>query len=121
MRFNRQFVVFVGVGVVCAAFDVAIMQFLIFIGVAYIIATTGGFISGLVANYFLHTRVTFDSSLGFRRFAKFFIVVMINYFLTILFVVASSNWLGSAIVGKLASLPLVAVNGFFLSKHWVYK
>jgi len=23
--------------------------------------------------------------------------------------------------GKLLSLPVVAVNGFFLSKHWIFK
>jgi len=26
-----------------------------------------------------------------------------------------------ALVGKIISLPIVAVNGFFLSKYWVFK
>ncbi len=32
-----------------------------------------------------------------------------------------THWLDSLMAGKLVSLPLVAVNGFVLSRRWIFK
>ena len=51
---------------------------------------------------------------------RFLVVVGINYLITILFVTVAYSTLGNALIGKIISLPFVAVNGFLLSKYWVF-
>lgn len=117
----RRFAVFIGVGIVCAIIDIVLMHSLILFGMHHVAAASAGFAGGLAANFALHTRVTFSARYSRLVLAKFMTVVLLNYLLTILFVAASFEWLGMALVGKIASLPVVAINGFLLSKHWVYR
>lgn len=118
---TRQFSVFVGVGIICAVIDVGLMQMLVAIGAPVFSATTAGFLAGLGLNFLLHTRVTFRASYTHAALAKFMLIVLLNYLLTLFCVGLSANWLGNALIGKLLSLPLVAANGFLLSRHWVYR
>jgi putative flippase GtrA len=117
----RQFIVFIGVGLTCAIIDVGLMQMLIFFNVHYVVAASTGFAAGFVANFLMHASVTFNAKYSHRVLGRFIIVVFVNYLLTILFVSFFHEWLDMAVLGKVLSLPLVAVNGFFLSKHWVFR
>ena len=117
----RQFAVFVGVGISCAVIDISLMQLLTLLDVNYIIATTAGFAVGFVINFLLHTRITFSAYYSHIVLIRFMVVVLTNYLLTILTVSLFYAWLDMAFLGKIASLPMVAINGFFLSKHWVYR
>lgn len=117
----RQFSVFIGVGAFCAVIDVGLMQLLILSGAHHVLAATAGFLAGLGANFALHTRITFRSNFTNIIFVKFVAVVLVNYLVTIVFVSASFEIFGSALAGKIVSLPLVAVNGFLLSRHWIYR
>lgn len=118
---SRQFFVFILIGIACALIDVGLMQFLIWMGINYLIATTAGFLSGLTLNFLLHTRITFDSDYSREVFFRFMVVVLVNYFLTLLTVSFFHVLLNMALLGKFISLPMVAFNGFFLSKKWVYR
>lgn len=118
---TRQFSVFVGVGIVCAVIDVGLMQMLVVAGAPVFSATTAGFLAGLGLNFLLHTRVTFRASYTHAALVKFMLIVVLNYLLTLLCVGLFSAWLSNALIGKLLSLPLVAANGFLLSRHWVYR
>jgi len=118
---TRQFSVFICVGIVCAVIDVGLMQALIVAGTPVFVATTAGFLAGLGLNFLLHTRVTFRASYSHAALAKFMLIVMLNYLLTLLCVGLSAAWLSNALIGKLLSLPLVAANGFLLSRHWVFR
>jgi putative flippase GtrA len=51
---------------------------------------------------------------------RFLAVIGINYLITISFVTVAYSTLGGALIGKIISLPFVAVNGFLLSKYWVF-
>lgn len=117
----RQFVLFIGVGLACAVIDVGLMQVLIVFNVHYAVAATAGFAVGLAANFLLHTRLTFSARYSHGVLVRFMFVVLANYFITILFVSRFHAWLDMAVLGKVLSLPLVAINGFFLSKRWVYR
>jgi putative flippase GtrA len=117
----RQFAVFVTGGLICAAVDVGLMQLLIAGGTHYASATTAGFAAGLLLNYAFHSRVTFAQAATPVNFARFLCVVGINYLLTMACVSLSVPLLDSALVGKLASLPLVALNGYLLGKYWIFK
>ncbi len=121
VRRRRQFLVFVAGGVLCALIDIGLMQLLIGSGVDYRAATTAGFAAGLLVNYAYHAKVTFQAQAGARNFARFLCVVALNYLLTMACVAVSVAVAGDALPGKLVSLPLVAVNGYLLSKYWIFR
>ncbi len=117
----RQFALFIGVGGFCALIDVGLMQGLILLGLHHVLAASAGFAAGLVANFILHTRVTFRARYAHAVLVRFMSVVMANYLITIAFVAIFNDWLNMPVLGKVVSLPVVAVNGFLLSKYWVYR
>lgn len=122
---RRQFLVFVGGGLLCAAIDIGVMQALIGMQVSYLLATSCGFVSGLLLNYAYHAKLTFRTAATPFNFVRFLCVVGLNYLLTMACVSAAVHLLplaldSAALAGKLASLPLVAVNGFLLSKYWIF-
>ena len=104
-----------------AAVDIGIMQSMMTFGFNYIIATSVGFFFGLIVNYLFHAIITFQSISGYSVILRFILVVGINYIITVAFVTLSLYTLDSALIGKISSLPFVAVNGFMLSKYWVFK
>jgi putative flippase GtrA len=118
---GAQFLVFIAGGGLSALVDIGIMQLLIVNGVAPLAATTAGFAAGLCVNYAFHARVTFKNVTTLRTLSRFLCVVGLNYLLTLGLVAVSVALFQQALIGKLLSLPLVAVNGFFLSKHWIFK
>jgi len=118
---SRQFMVFVAGGVLCALIDVGLMQLLLLLGVHYSLAASAGFGTGLLVNYGFHTRITFEKSANSTNFIRYLCVVSINYLLMLVCVALSANLLDNPLAGKLVSLPIVAINGYLLSKHWIYK
>lgn len=118
---TRQFAVYIGVGVTCAAIDIGLMQLLSALSVHYMLATTAGFAAGLAVNFLLHTHITFSTEYSHGALMRYMVVVLANYALTLLSVEILHTWLDMAILGKILSLPLVAINGFLLGKHWIYK
>jgi len=116
-----QFAVFVLGGLLCAALDVGLMQFLLWQGSSALLATSGGFLAGLLLNYAFHARVTFGRLASGGSFLRFLCVVAINYMITLALVSLALALVFPPMAGKLLSLPVVAVNGFLLSKHWIFK
>ncbi len=120
---QAQFFVFVGGGMLCALLDICVMQLLIRAGVGYQVGASVGFVSGLMLNYAFHKYLTFKAAENYH-FVRYLCVVGINYALTMACVALGVLVLGdpeahSALIGKLVSLPLVAVNGYLLSKYWI--
>lgn len=117
----RQFLIYLAVGVASAAIDIGLMQLLILLQVHYIIATTFGFSAGLAFNFILHSNITFKSNYSHGVLLRYLTVVVANYCITLLTVTFLETWMQMPVLGKILSLPLVAINGYFLSKHWIYK
>ena len=122
----RQFMLFLAGGVGCALIDVGIMWWLIRLSAPPLLAATAGFLAGLVINFAFHTRVTFANTLSFASFVRFMAVVVLNYLLTLATIslamqLVHSAGADSALLGKIVALPLVALNGYWLSKHWIFK
>jgi putative flippase GtrA len=117
----RQFSIFALVGLVCAFLDIATMQALILHEFHPVAAASFGFAVGLCANFLLHSRITFQAGRGQSEFLRFIAVVAVNYLITVACVGLSTMVIGEPLAGKLLSLPLVAINGFLLSKHWVFR
>ena len=118
---SRQFMTYVSVGVLSAGVDIATMEVLIHLRVHYEGAVSLGYVIGLVVNYIFHARVTFRKASSGATIVKFGNVVFLNYLITMLCVAVSQHWFSSVLVGKLASLPLVAVNGFLQCRYWVFR
>lgn len=116
-----QFIIFVAGGVLCALIDIGIMQFLLANHYAPFAAASTGFLAGLLVNYAFHAKVTFKNVATPATFLRFICVVGINYLITIALVTLGVAWWQSALAGKIVSLPVVAINGFFLSKYWIFK
>nr|WP_229224642.1 GtrA family protein [Duganella violaceicalia] len=121
MFWQPQFLLFVAGGVLCALLDIGVMQLLIGMGTAPLAAATAGFLSGLLVNYAFHAKVTFRQISSGATVARYLCVVALNYLITMALVALALHLAGAALAGKLAALPLVAVNGYFLSKHWIFK
>lgn len=117
----HQFAVFCLVGLVSAVLDLGSLQTLVWLGVPVYLSVTAGFLLGLVANLILHARLTFSTPLTTANTARFGAVVLLNYLLTLACVMLSETLLDHHLPGKLLALPLVALVGFNLSKHWVFK
>lgn len=118
---SRQFAVFVTGGVICALADVGLMQLLLQAGVHFSGAASAGFAAGLLVNYAFHSRVTFNTGANGASFARYLCVVGVNYLLTMACVALAQANFDNPLAGKLLSLPLVAVNGYLLSKYWIFK
>ena len=116
-----QFVVYIAGGILCALIDIGVMQLMLANKYALVTSASSGFLSGLLINYVFHARVTFKNVTDPASFARYMCVVGINYMITIAIVSLGVAWWQSALLGKVVSLPIIAMNGFFLSKYWIYK
>lgn len=116
-----QFLVFIAGGVLCALIDIGLMQLMLGAGAAPVAAASCGFLAGLAVNYAFHARVTFKQLSTAGTVGRYLCVVAVNYLMTVSLVALADALLHYPLAGKLASLPLVAVNGYLLSKHWVFK
>lgn len=116
-----HFFVYVTGGVLSAALDIGLMQLLLWRGVGSITAASAGFAAGLMLNFVFHTNVTFKRAANPATVVRFMCVVGLNYLLTLALVAIAVHVADRALWGKLASLPIVAVNGYLLSKFWIYK
>lgn len=118
---TRQFSVYIAVGLVSALIDVGLMQLLISFEFHHLASATFGFIFGLIVNFLLHSRITFKEPYSLRIFTRYMAIVLINYVLVLAIVQLFNELLLLPVLGKIVSLPFVAINGFILSKYWVYK
>lgn len=118
---TRQFLTYLLVGVLTTIVDIGSMQIMLSLGYPTTLAATVGFMLGLAFNYVTHQRVTFRADHSTATLLRFGVLVAVNYLLTLLCVHAGEYWLDSALAGKLLSLPLVTINGFFSGKYWVFR
>ncbi|MDE2606452.1 MAG: GtrA family protein [Burkholderiales bacterium] len=118
---SRQFLVFATGGVVSALVDIGSMLLLLRSGVTLLTGTSCAFVFGLAVNYMFHAHITFQTQRSLSSAGRFLIIVGVNYLTTLAFVFAGQALLASPLAGKIASLPVVAVTGFLLSKHWAFR
>jgi len=120
-RHSRQVATYVAGGILCALVDIGVMQVLLRAGAHFTGATTAGFLAGLLVNYAFHSRVTFDAAASASSFARYLCVVGLNYLLTMGCVSLAVALAGMPLAGKILSLPLIAANGYLLSKFWIFR
>lgn len=118
---SPQFLVYVTGGVLSAVIDIGLLQLLIVNGADAFVATSAGFLAGLGVNYAFHAKVTFKNVTSLRTLSRYLSLVGLNYLITLGLVALSLQLFDQALVGKILSLPIIAVNGFILGKIWVFK
>lgn len=118
---SRQFSIFILGGMLSALIDIGTMILLLSLNSGVFIATTLGFFGGVGVNYLYHAKMTFKVEKSLKTLIRFTVIFALNYGLTIAFVFVAESINSSAIAGKLISLPLVAINGFILSKYWAFR
>lgn len=117
----HQFITYILVGILSAVIDVGLMKLLTVLGMHYLLAANVGFGVGLSANFLMHSRLTFKTSFSNTALTRYIAIVLVNYLITMLCINIVHNWLNMPVLGKIISLPIISVNGFLLSKYWVYK
>ena len=121
MILARQLAAFLGVGLASASVDLAATAGLIWLGLHYSVAASFGFALGLWLNFVGHSRLSFPSDRSVIMATRFAAVTAANYLLTMALVAGGVHWLQSPMLGKLLSIPIVAVHGFLWGKYWVFK
>lgn len=116
-----QFFTYLIGGVLSAAIDIGAMQLLILAQLHPVAASSCGFALGLLVNYAFHFNVTFKHPKQDGSFMRYLCVVLMNYLLTIGMVQLTVILGVNPLYGKIASLPLVAVNGYILGRLWIFK
>ncbi len=113
--------VYVIVGSLSAIIDLTALNILISLDTTQWLAVTIAFIAGFVFNVKAHAIFTFASPLTSKSALRFTAVAVINYLLTLLIIEALTAFSCSLITAKVVSLPIIAVSGYLLGRHWVFK
>jgi putative flippase GtrA len=120
MRRYFQFMTFSMVGTISMIMDVGLLLAFVHFGIHSYLAITFAFFFGLGINLWLHASLTFQTRISIKNAIRFLIVVCMNYMLTLGVVIFIEQLGLSYLVGKLISLPVVAIHGFLLSRFWVF-
>ena len=116
-----RFAVYVLVGMVSAAIDLLTLSLLIEVGIKQLPAVTVAFAAGFIFNIKAHSVFTFNSQLNRKSGIRFTAVVAINYLLTLIVIETLAIFSLDLFNAKLVSLPIIAVSGFLLGRHWAFK
>lgn len=116
-----RFAVYVLVGTVSAAIDLLTLSLLIEVGIKQWTTVTTAFAAGFIFNIKAHSVFTFNSQLNRKSGIRFTGVVGFNYFLTLIIIEALTIFSLDLFSAKLVSLPIIAVSGFLLGRHWAFK
>ena len=116
-----KFVVYLIVGSVSAIIDLLTLSFLVSQHTKQWLTVTFAFIAGFAFNLKAHSLFTFVSPLTRISSIRFTAVAAINYLLTLAIIQILTAFSFSLITAKLISLPIIAIFGYFLGKHWAFK
>lgn len=117
----RQVFFYLIVGLITAGVDVGLVIVLLKFNFHLLTSVSIGYLTGVLFNFFTQAIITFNSNVSGKRLLKYLTVVAINYFLTLIIILVFKKIGLSPLVGKIFSLPIVAIFGFYLSKKWIYK
>lgn len=121
MVLDQRFLIYLAGGALSAAIDIGIFQALLMVGANLVVATSTGFFISLVVNYLFHAKFTFTTTARTASFGKYLVVVAFNYGIALGMVTLGASLLASPLTGKILSLPVIAVIGFFAGKYWIFK
>lgn len=117
----KQICKFASVGIISTIVDVGILRFLLSISMGEYIAIALSYFLGVIVNYMLHGLYTFNYSLSKKSAYKYCAVILLNYLITNLIIYIFQKYSFNIIYSKMCSIPFIAINGFILSKYWIYK
>jgi len=121
MNLSQQFIVFCFVGIFSTIMDLSILLGLVQLKVLPLIAVTISFMAGMLVNILLHAYLTFRTHLNNQRVVRFLMILCINYAFTLGTVLIFEQLGFNYLMGKIVSLPVIAIHGFLWSRLWIFK
>lgn len=116
-----NFVIYVIVGSASATIDLLTLNILLCLNKPQWFAVTIAFVAGFGFNLKANARFTFVNPLNKKSSIRFTAVAAANYFLTLVIIESLTAFSFSLITAKVVSLPITAVSGYLLNKHWAFK
>ena len=116
-----NFVVYVIVGSASAIIDLLTLGILLALNKPQWLAVTIAFVAGFGFNLKANARFTFVYPLTKKSSIRFMSVAAVNYFLTVVIIESLTAFSFSLITAKVVSLPITALSGYLLNKHWTFK
>ena len=84
-------------------------------------ATSISYLLGFVVNFFGHALVTFRVSPKIGTLVRYIITALLNYSLCVLIVFGGMIILQFPELWKLVSFCIIAINGFFICRFWIFR
>jgi putative flippase GtrA len=112
---------FLLVGGASAAIDVGLMALLLHASVPALPAAAASFLVSLVFNYLAHAMFTFRTAATPANAVRYACVVALNLALSLAFVWIFERAFNAPLLGKIASLLVVAANTYWLGRLWIYR
>lgn len=126
MNLLRQGRYFVGIGLLQWLVDWGVMVTLSHFGLAIVYANLAGRVSGALLGFSLNGRITFardGATPGWRQFRRYVIWWAVSALFSTSAVTAIDTGFGLRVawLGKPLVDGLLAIAGFVISRHWVYR
>lgn len=122
---HRMFLTFITIGTLTAVVYFSIFTVLWkWMGINYKIAVTSAYLPAISFQFITNRAFTFKNHADkiLHQAAKFMMLVIINYILTILIVTGAVVYLSvSPYSGILLSIGVTVITGFLFSKLWVFR
>jgi len=117
----RQFTLFVVVGGVSALIDLGLFELIHWLGVFPAIASGCSFLASTLINYWANRQFVFNNVFTWGNFVRYFTLVAANLVVSMLLVFAGTQLGIDATLAKLASMCVIVVVNYFLSRRWVFQ
>lgn len=123
---NRSLLLFALAGLASAGAYFATLYVLEYrLGVDYRLAVTAAYTVSVAAHFLLNRHLTFAGTAAGNlrsQLARYPVLVVLNYLISIAVVVACVEWLGlNSAQGVLLSMPVTLAAGYLLARKWVFQ
>lgn len=112
---QKQFLVFLCVGVMNTIFGYSIFAFFIFLNTPYYLALLFSALLGLIFNFITTGRIVFKNK-RFSAFYKFITISILLYFIHILLIKIINRNINNFYISGLLTMSLTAILSFYLNK-----
>jgi putative flippase GtrA len=117
----RQFALFVIVGGASALIDLGLFELIHWLGVVAAFASGCSFLASTLVNYWANRQFVFNNRFTWGNLVRYFTLVAANLVVSMLLVFAGTQLGVDATLAKLASMCVIVVVNYFLSRRWVFQ
>lgn len=112
---QKQFIIFLCVGVINTVFGYSLFAFFIFIDTPYYLAFLFAALLGLIFNFLTNGRIVFKNK-SFNVFYKFITISALLYFIHIILIKVINKNINNFYISGLLTMSITAILSFYLNK-----